>query len=126
MRLKIYEWEREKFKWHWALEIKPEDRIELTLRLAKEFNLNIGRHMVLLSTYGGARHAWKKINGAKYTTFIKLPISKYDCPLAMILHELAHAYDLKFFNHSGHTGTFKRALIKLNIETESRWERLKV
>lgn len=112
MSLKIYKWERRQFPWQWNVDIKLEHRVVLAAALAKHWKL--GWVEVRLSTRGGGF-----AHNGTFNSVIQLPTSKYSCPLAIIVHELAHVYDYRNFKGNGHRASFKRSLIKLMCEVRS-------
>lgn len=111
MSLVIYRWEREKFPWHYRVNILPQYRAEVTRELALAFGL---KHVyVQLTTRGGG---WANTGNGQ----IRLPSRAVRrCSLAMIVHEIAHHYDKKHYGGNGHRASFKKSLIKLLVEVRT-------
>ncbi len=107
--LKVYSWEWKQFPWQWHVEIKPEYRRSLTLALAKHWGLTWAR---VAEVTRGNGHA------DKYG-LIKLPGPTYPCKLGLIIHELAHLYDGKVYKGNGHRASFKKSVIKLQVEVRT-------
>jgi len=105
---KTYSWEKGQFKWHFGIQIKPEDRWRVATELAKRFGIKDLR--VMLDRRGG---------GSAYVMErrIRLPTHRYSCSLGLIIHEIAHVYDWVHYEGNGHRASFKKAMIKLSIET---------
>lgn len=97
--LKVYQWEHERFKWEQRILIRPEYRRLLTERLAKHWGIKV-------------RVDFTKRNGGECVNgwIIKLPTSNNRCPLGVILHEIAHAYDSQKYGNRGHEKTFRNCL----------------
>ena len=110
----IYRWEHQQFPWQYAIEIKPSLRIDLTQALARAYGFTKGSIPVRLNTRGGGR-----AHLGTWGCSIDLPGPKYECPLGLIVHELAHVYDWVAFKHQGHDKTFKKSLIKLMVEVRT-------
>lgn len=109
--LKIYQWEWKQFPWQWAVEIKPEYRARLTRELGTRFGL--GWIEVSENKRSGG-HA----SVGSFNSHIALPKPGSKCPLGLIIHELAHVYDARKNHGTGHRASFKKALIKLQIEVK--------
>lgn len=103
---KTYEWEHRQFPWHWKVRIKPQFAAILTDKLARRFG--VATRVELTNRSWGRYH-----HGIHLIT---LPSS--GCSLGMICHEIAHAVNDRLYRGKGHTGTFKRALIKVMVEAK--------
>lgn len=108
MSLAIYRWEREKFPWAHRVQVLPKYRIGIAQALLKQFADTRAR--VELSTRGNGR-AWG-------TSLIALPGYAYPCNLALIIHEVAHIR-AACLGSKGHDAIFKKALIKVHVETRT-------
>lgn len=117
MTLAIYRWEWKEFAWAWGIEVKPQYRVPLTIRLAKHYGLTLLGRVRLVTRGRGFEHSGVGFLGKQ--SAIDLPAWGYPCKLGLILHEIAHAYDHQKLDGRGHTGTFKRALIKVQVETRT-------
>lgn len=113
MSLKIYEWEHQQFKDLYDIRLLPQVQDKVVRALAKVFGVAINK-LEFCTRYNGKAYTYKGI--------IQLP--RIGCSVGLALHEIAHLYDWQKFNHRGHTGTFKKSLIKLMCE--SRYELPKV
>lgn len=108
-RLKVYQWEWTKFPIQQKTYIKPEYRIQLTQKLCKYFGIEDIEVNLCKRNGGGTAYGHYKIN---------LPIRNKKCSIGLIYHEIAHAVNSKNDGMRGHTGTFKRNLIKVYIESK--------
>lgn len=106
---KCYAWEHDQFPWHWRVKVRPEFRVLLTKRLAARFGLPSVNVTLTSRTW-----AW-----AHGCSWIELPCASHSCSLGMICHEIAHLVNYRFYKGRGHTGTFKRALIKVMVEART-------
>lgn len=105
---KCYAWEHEKFPWHYRIRIAPEHRWAVATELSKRFGIKDMR--VQLDRRGGGEAFVMERR-------IRLPSHRYGCSLGLILHEIAHVYDWIHYEGNGHRASFKKAMIKLSIET---------
>lgn len=104
---KCYAWERDKFPWHRRVWIKPQYRSLLTQKLARAFGIR--GVSVTLNTRG-----WGWAHGSSW---IELPGPRYSCSLGTICHEIAHLLNYQRHGGRGHTGTFKKVVTKVYVET---------
>jgi hypothetical protein len=107
---KVYAWEHRQFKWHYAVKIAYEHRRRVAIELAKKFGIKDLR--VDLDTRGGGRAFVMQRR-------IRLPSWRHPCSLGLILHEIAHVWDWIHLEGNGHRASFKKAMIKLAIETRA-------
>lgn len=112
--LMAYEWERNKFSDERNIEILPQYRIPITKAILKHYGLN---SQVALTTKGGglASYRWNQIS---------LGRPGYPCCLGTIYHEVAHMMNKSEHDERGHTGTFKKCLIKVYIEMKYELPRI--
>jgi len=117
-RLKVYQWEWDKFPEEQKTLIRSELRVPLAKALARKFGI---RHLnVYQNRRNGGGRAW---GGSS----IQLPFSHDNCPLGIIYHEIAHLVNFNIFQYAeknagrpwknGHEFTFKRAVIKVYVES---------
>lgn len=109
--LKIYDWEHQLYPREQKIRIKTEYRVAVARKLATKFNIYL--RSVSLSKRGNRATTYCQ------NAHIALPNRHNTCGLGLILHELAHLYDYQYFKHSGHCKTFRKALVKLYVE--SKW-----
>lgn len=108
---KTYAWEKDTFRWHWRVRVKPEFRVLLTQAMAERFGIK-GVSVRLTD------RTWAHASVGFLHDLITLPNARNDCKLGMICHEVAHLVNWRLYKGRGHTGTFKRALIKVMIEAK--------
>lgn len=104
---RCYAWEREKFPWHRGVSIRLKYRSLLTQKLARAFGIR-GLTVTL------NRRSWAFAHGSSW---IELPGEGHRCSLGMICHEIAHLVNFQDHGGRGHTGTFKKTVIKVYVET---------
>lgn len=106
MSLKIYEWEHQQFRDLYDIRLLPHVQDQVVRALAKFFDVKINK-LEFTTRYNGKAYCFLGI--------IQLP--RKGCSVGLALHELSHLFDFQKFNHRGHTGTFRKSLIKLMCET---------
>ena len=105
--LKIYGWEHEKFPWSRELSIVPNARVRLAELIGKAYGVRV--HASLTTRGGGTARGY----------YVDLPRPSYDCPVGLIIHEVAHVVsnDQCYYPHKpGHGPKFKKNLIKMMVE----------
>jgi hypothetical protein len=108
---KTYAWEKDQFRWHWRVEVKPEFRVLLTQAMAARFGIKSVNVRLTDRT-------WAHATVGFFADLITLPNHKNQCRLGMVCHEVAHLVNHRLYKGRGHTGTFKRALIKVMVEVK--------
>jgi len=116
--LLVYRWEHDKFPKEQKINIPYPERKFLPHILAKKFNLhNISVAFVFRKANKG------DATSSTWSARIRLPKLDVPCSLGVIYHELAHVLNTQKFKddkdyHPGHKGSFKRALIKVYIDSD--------
>lgn len=108
--LKVYQWEEKTFPWQQKVNITPNLRREVTLRLAASLGIKVIEVETTLRGRDRGR-AWPSVRR------IALPTRLHNCSLGIILHELAHLWNYQLHQNRGHRLTWKRTLIKTYVES---------
>ncbi len=103
--LKAYAWEHERFPWHQRVRIKPELAPLLVAGLARQFKVT-----------AWAQNTLRRDGGHAYTSG-KIEFCSRGVSLGVVFHEMAHVVNRQLYGGTGHTGTFRRALLKVYCET---------
>lgn len=105
--LKVYGVEHRQWPREQKININPKYRVRIAQKLCEKFGIKVPEvYETLRVANSGRATSW----------FIKLPRPVYKLSLGVIFHEVAHVYNAKVNNAHGHTGTFRRSLIKAYVD----------
>ncbi len=113
MSLKIYAWEHRTFREMYDIHFLPAVREQMIRALAQHFQITL-RDIEFVN----------QRNGMAYSRQARIKLPRKTCPVGLVVHELAHLYDWQKNGKDGHRKTFKKALIKLMVETKYELPRI--
>lgn len=118
--LKVYQWEREKYPAEQKILVPVNERVPLTMAIAKHLNIPV-RQVSLRRRNGGGQYWGDGV--------ILLPVPDKECSLGTIYHELAHALNHRRNGEHGHTGQFKNCVGLVysfaNADLEQIWTKVR-
>ena len=113
MKLKIYGWEHKTFSDMYDVHFLPTVREQMIRALAAHFQITL-RDIEFVN----------QRNGMSYSRQARIKLPRKGCPVGLAVHELAHLYDWQKNGKDGHRKTFRKALIKLMVETKYELPRI--